>query len=323
MTLRQWLQLFFNELLEVKRVSTNTLQSYNTDLNHFVTELENQSIVDPQQLRSAHLQAYLNELRSNGRSPATLNRKIVSIRQFCKYMTIQRALPYDPALQLESAKLEKKRPLVLSQSEMDKLLELPNLSDEYGLRDRAMIELLYASGLRVSELIALDLGHVRLEMGFLLCMGSGGKERMVPIGSQSALWVSKYIHGARGLLLNKDEHEDALFVNHLGLRLTRQGFWKTMKKYGKLLGVDLSPHTLRHTFASHLLDNGADIRAVQEMLGHVAPSTTQLYQKAPKLKIKEVYERNHPRARTSMTQSSVKEGDHEDELQKNNSHRLR
>jgi integrase/recombinase XerD len=144
----------------------------------------------------------------------------------------------------------------------------------------------------------LDIGHVRLDMGFLLCLGSGGRERMVPVGDQGTSWVAKYLEEVRPRHANPDKPNDALFLNHLGLRLTRQGFWKVMKKYANQIGMAISPHTLRHSFAAHLLDNGADIRAVQEMLGHSDPSTTQMYQTSAKLKIKEVYERNHPRARS-------------------------
>jgi integrase/recombinase XerD len=298
MDIKNWLQTYHSFLISERKVSRNTEQSYFSDLSDFVKRLEANEIIEVNELRAHHLTTYLNDMRKEGRSTATITRRIVSIRSFCKFLTIQRAMDYNPAIQLESPKADKKPPQSLAPADLDKLLELPETSSSIGLRDRAMLELLYATGLRVTELISLDTEHVRLDMGFLLCLGTGGRERMVPVGSQGTAWVSKYLEEVRPRMLNQDKPEKALFVNHLGSRLTRQGFWKMMKKYAAQLGLNITPHTLRHSFATHLLDNGADIRAVQEMLGHADPSTTQMYQSSVKPKIKEVYERNHPRART-------------------------
>ncbi|MEQ4483027.1 site-specific tyrosine recombinase XerD [Cohnella silvisoli] len=298
MEIRSWLRSYLSYMVEERGVTRNTEQSYFSDLSDFVTYLESNQVSGANDLRAHHLTSYLNEMRKEGRRAATITRRIVSIRSFCKFLTIRRALDYNPALQLESPKADKKSPRSIASVDMDKLLELPDTSTDMGLRDRAMLELLYATGLRVTELISLDVGHVRLDMGFLLCLGTGGRERMVPVGSHGTAWVSKYLEEARPRLINEDKSDEALFVNHLGTRLTRQGFWKMMKKYAFKLGLDITPHTMRHSFATHLLDNGADIRAVQEMLGHADPSTTQMYQSSAKLKIKEVYERSHPRAKT-------------------------
>lgn len=296
-TLRDWLLAFLDELERERKVSANTLQSYKSDLNDFLASLETAEVTKPAELRAYHIQTYLNRLKADGRSAATINRRIVSIRAYCNDLTMRRALDYNPAMRLESARIERKAPQALAEDETARLLELPDTRTDHGLRDRAMLELLYASGLRVSEMIALDVGHVRLDMGFLLCLGSRGKERMVPIGALGAEWIARYAEQARPRLLHPDKPENALFVNNLGGRLTRQGFWKIMKKYGVALGVDISPHTLRQAFAVHLLGRGADVRAVQEMLGHAATATTQAYQPPAKLKLKEVYERNHPRAK--------------------------
>lgn len=297
-TLREWLGTYLDELGRERKVSGNTLQSYKSDLNDFIASLETAEVTKPAELRAYHIQTYLNRLRTEGRTASTVNRRIVSIRAFCNELAIRRALDYNPAMQLEAAKIERKAPQALAEGDTIRLLELPDTRTDHGLRDRAMLELLYASGLRVSEMIALDVGHIRLDMGFLLCLGSRGKERMVPIGAHGTSWIARYLEEARPRLLHPDKPSAALFVNNLGGRLTRQGFWKIMKKYGAALGVDVSPHSLRQAFAVHLLDRGADVRAVQEMLGHAATATTQAYQTPAKLKLKEVYERNHPRART-------------------------
>ncbi|WP_130616479.1 site-specific tyrosine recombinase [Cohnella abietis] len=300
--MKGWLQSYQSYMADERKVSISTVKSYISDLSDFVSYLEANQVNEAMELKAHHLTNYLNNMRTEGRTTATITRRIVSIRSFCKYLTIKRALDYNPAIQLESPKAVKKPPKSLTPVNLDKLLELPDTSSDMGLRDRAMLELLYASGLRVSELTALDKGHVRLDMGFLLCWGSGKRERMVPVGSHGTSWVSRYLEQARPCLVNPDKPEDALFLNHLGTRMTRQGFWKIMKKYANQLGFTITPHMLRHTFATHLLDNGADIRAVQEMLGHSDPSTTQMYQSASKLKIKEVYESNHPRAQMRETE---------------------
>ncbi|TFE30123.1 tyrosine recombinase XerD [Cohnella luojiensis] len=296
--MRDWLHSYLIYMVGERGVSRNTEQSYFSDLSDFIRFLESNQVSQTSELRAHHITAYLNDLRKEGRTTATITRRIVSIRSLCKYLTIQRAVDYNPAIQLESPKAEKKPPISVKANDLDKLLALPDVSDGFGLRDRAMLELLYATGLRVTELISLDIEHVRLDMGFLLCLGSGGRERMVPIGAHGTQWVTKYLEDARPSAANPDKPDSALFLNHLGTRLTRQGFWKLMKKYADRLGMDITPHTLRHSFATHLLDNGADIRAVQEMLGHSDPSTTSMYQSSVKPKIKEIYERNHPRART-------------------------
>lgn len=297
-TLREWQDAYVSEMARERRRSANTLNGYAGDLNDFVGAMERAGVTKPTELRPYHIQTYLNQLREDGRSAATVNRRIVSIRAFCNELAIRRALELNPAMRLEAAKVERKPPRAMSEEDMLRLLELPDVRSDQGIRDRAMLELLYASGLRVSEMIALDSGHIRLDMGFLLCLGSRGKERMVPIGSHCTEWMARYMEEARPRLLHPDKPSSAIFVNNVGGRLTRQGFWKIMKKYAAILGTDISPHTLRQSFAVHLLDNGADVRAVQEMLGHAAPSTTQAYQQPVKLKLKEVYERNHPRART-------------------------
>jgi integrase/recombinase XerD len=297
MDLRSWLQTYLNYLVDERRVSRSTEQSYISDLTDLLNRLENIQITGVNELRAHHLTNYLNELRAEGRSTATITRRIVSIRSFCKFLTIKRVMDYNPAILLEAPKPERRSPQTLTPADLNALLELPDINNPIGLRDRAMLELLYATGLRVTELVMLSREHVRLDMGFLLCLGSGGRERMVPLGAQGITWVSRYLEVARPQFLNEEKLEEALFVNHQGTRMTRQGFWKMLKKYGDQLSLDINPQKLRHSFATHLLDNGADIRAVQEMLGHTTTSTTQLYQSAERMKLKDVYDRSHPRAR--------------------------
>jgi integrase/recombinase XerD len=297
--LQSWLQPFAAYLIDERGIAQSTQQSYQSDLADFLAYTDSLEICEPNELKAHHITAYLSQLKRQGRSAATISRRIVSIRTFCKFLTVERAVNYNPAMQVESPKVEKNPPVALTSSELDRLLQLPDTAKEQGLRDRAILELLYATGLRATEMTSLNVKNIRLDMGFLLCLGSGGRERMVPIGSYGAFWVTRYLNEARGRLVSDTNLEqDALFVNHAGQRLTRQGFWKIIKKYANQLGIEMTPNTLRHSFAAHMLENGADIRAVQEMMGHSAASSTQIYQTAAKVKIKEVYDRSHPRART-------------------------
>lgn len=295
--MRKWVRTFLSDLAFKRKLSANTEAGYASDLAHFADYAEAAGVAEPRALKAGLIAAYLEDLRAQGRSNATIARRVVSIRAFCHYLTIKRIVDYNPAIQLEAPKPEPKPPRTIAAVDLERLLELPDVRTEYGLRDRAMLELLYATGLRASELIALDTGHVRPKMGFLLCLGTGGKERMVPFGAQAAYWLARYMEEALPGMRGDEERGDALFVNHLGARLTRQGFWKVVKRYGAAAGMDIAPHMFRHSFAAHLLDNGADVRAVQEMLGHVGAQATFAYGKGAKVKVKEEYDRNHPRAR--------------------------
>ncbi|MFC4599147.1 tyrosine recombinase [Cohnella hongkongensis] len=296
MELRNRLSEYLVDLKERRRVSSGTERSYLADLTDFLSFLERHGVDSAEALKARHLTAYINAMRAQGRSSSTIARRIVALRSFCKYLVLQRAVETDPTLHLEAPRAEKKPPKTIRAGEMDKLLELPDVGQPTGIRDRAMLELLYATGLRVSELAALDVDHVRLDMGFLLCLGTGGRERMVPVGAGGNRWVSKYVQEVRPILLRKSHPDGALFLNQHGARLTRQGIWKVLKKYAGQLGMDATPHTFRHSFASHLLENGADLRAVQEMLGVASAASLQPYLTSVKPRITDVYERNHPRA---------------------------
>jgi integrase/recombinase XerD len=203
----------------------------------------------------------------------------------------------DPSVHIETPKTERKLPKVLSPQEVEALLETPASNDPFSQRDKAMLELLYATGIRVSELVQLNISDIHLNMGFIRCMGKGSKERIIPLGKMAQSAIERYINSGRSEML-KGKKTEALFLNHHGNRLSRQGFWKILKQLAKKAKIekDLTPHTLRHSFATHLLENGADLRAVQEMLGHADISTTQIYTHVTKTRLKDVYSAFHPRA---------------------------
>jgi integrase/recombinase XerD len=240
---------------------------------------------------------FLAEQRERGLASSTLTRNLAAIRSFYQFLLREQITTVNPAMELETPKAEKKLPVVLSLSEIELLLDQPDPGNTAGLRDSAMLELLYATGMRVSELVSLDVSSVNMKMGFVKCHGKGNKERIIPMGSVAIRSVQEYLRNSR-LKMLKAREEKALFVNQQGTRLTRQGFWKILKKYAHKAGIqtDITPHTLRHSFATHLLENGADLRSVQEMLGHADIATTQIYTHVARRKIKDVYNQTHPRA---------------------------
>lgn len=287
---------FINFLERDKRLSLNTLQSYRRDIEQYITYLQEINLHNLSNTNKTTVIAYLLALQKKGRATSTISRNLASIRSFYQYAAKNKILDNDPTSELESPKVEKKLPQILSTQEVELLLEQPKCVDLKGFRDKAMLELLYATGIRVSELISLNLSDVNLEIGFIKC-NKGTRERMIPIGSIAANALQEYINKSRGLLIQKSD-EKALFVNINGKRLTRQGFWKIIKQYKNQAKInkDITPHTLRHSFAAHLLENGADLRSIQEMLGHSDISSTQIYAQIAKNKIKEIYKKTHPRA---------------------------
>jgi integrase/recombinase XerD len=288
---------FINYLAVERGLAQNTLESYGRDLHQFQIYLQNGNMEILKDSNRTTILSYLNSLQSKGRAVSTISRNLAAIKSFYQYLVRERYLEKDPAANLESPKLEKKLPKVLSITEVEELLKQPSGFLPAGLRDKAMLELLYATGIRVSELISLNISDVNLDMGYIKCYGKGAKERIVPLGSIAAKCVQDYVGKGRTKLVRTYE-EPALFVNHHGNRLTRQGFWKIIKKYAQEADINkaITPHTLRHSFATHLLENGADLRSVQEMLGHADISTTQIYTHVTKNRLKEVYDKTHPRA---------------------------
>ncbi|QGQ95977.1 site-specific tyrosine recombinase XerD [Paenibacillus psychroresistens] len=297
--MKQQLLIFIQYVSVEKGLAQNTLESYERDITQYLEFVEKSGITQLKDTKKLTIQNYLLQLKKLGRASSSITRSMVSIRSFYQFLVRERMLELDPSLNMESPRLVKRLPKVLSIQEVEALLEAPETSTPYGMRDKAMLELLYATGIRVSELVNLNAGHVNLGMGFVRCIGKGSKERIIPLGRIAAKWLNEYLQIMRRQLLRESKLDDALFINHLGTRLTRQGFWKIIKKYGREAQIlkEITPHTLRHSFATHLLDNGADLRAVQEMLGHADISTTQIYTHVSKTRMKEVYNLTHPRAK--------------------------
>jgi integrase/recombinase XerD len=295
--MKENLQQYIYFLAVERGLARNTLESYERDLTAYLKYLHSQGIDKVAAITKSHIIQYLLHLREKGRATSTANRNMAAIRSFHRFLYRERWVEQDPSLHLETPKLEKRLPKALTLEEVDSLLNQPDGSTPSGLRDKAMFEILYATGTRVSELISLQLSDVNLAMGFIRCIGKGSKERIIPLGQTAIHVLNDYLNRSRPKLLKKTTVE-AFFLNHRGQALTRQGFWKMIKKYGKEASIhkEITPHTLRHSFATHLIENGADLRSVQEMLGHADISTTQIYTHVTKSKLKEVYSRTHPRA---------------------------
>lgn len=286
--------------LKVERqLAANTLVSYERDLKNYLQYLKEVEQLDSlRKVERVHILNHLSHLKETTKTSRTVARHISSIRSFHQFLIRERVVDNDPTVHLEMPKMDKKLPNVLSIEEVDALMQAPETNKANGKRDQAMLELLYASGMRISECINLDIEDINLTMGFVRCFGKGGKERIIPLGKSALRACQTYLESARGDLMKIGEATDALFINQRGKRLTRQGFWKLLKQHAQKAGIqkELTPHTLRHSFATHLIENGADLRAVQEMLGHADISTTQIYTHVSKTRLKDVYSQFHPRA---------------------------
>ncbi|SHN20456.1 site-specific tyrosine recombinase XerD [Gracilibacillus kekensis] len=288
---------FFHFLRIERGLSTNTIQAYKRDLLLYVEYLkEHRSITQWEDVGRQDVMHFLYMLNDKGKSSATIARMLSTLRLYHQFLIREYQLKEDPSLHIETPKANRKLPKVLSPKDIDKLLTIP-ATDKYTIRNKAMLETLYATGLRVTELISLTMNDLHLTMGFVRCFGKGSKERIVPLGDIAKDSLETYIGQAR-LQFVKQKSTETVFVNHHGNPLSRQGFWKIIKDVAKTAGIEkeLSPHTLRHSFATHLLENGADLRAVQEMLGHADISTTQIYTHVSKSRLKDIYKSHHPRA---------------------------
>ena len=283
-------------LSEEKRASANTLSSYIRDLTQFQSWLITNGTADLRKVKKETINEYLLHMNHSGKSPATVTRSTASIKSFYSYMVQSGAVKTNPAKAVTAMKVERKYPEILTNREVELFLEQPKCVDEKGFRDHAMLELLYATGIRVSELIDLNVEDVNLTVGFIHCTGHS-KERIIPLYPTAVKALREYMTSIRPRIVS-DETQRALFVNMNGARMTRQGFWKIIKHYQAKAEInkDITPHTLRHSFAVHLLENGADLRSIQEMLGHADISSTQIYTHVIQKQLKDVYQKAHPRA---------------------------
>ena len=288
---------FVDYLTNVKKSSNNTIASYHRDLNKLYNYLNSIEVTDINKITSTNLNSYVLLIEKQGMSTATVSRNIASIKAFFVFLLRKGDISEDPSEVLKPPKIEKKTPVILTTEEVNLLLEQPSGNAPKDIRDKAMLELLYATGIRVSELINLKLSDVNLSLDYIQCR-DGNKDRVIPFTKETKIALEDYINTARVALCT--ENQEYLFTNCQGSPMTRQGFWKIIKFYSGKAGIkkDITPHTIRHSFAMHLVNNGADLRAVQEMLGHSDISTTQVYVKAnANSKLKEVYEKAHPRAK--------------------------
>ena len=289
------IKLFLDFLENDKKLSANTLQSYRRDIVQFQEYLDNKRLVYSK-IGQQEIKDYIEYLKEIGKKTSTISRNLASIRSFYQYQLRAKKVKKDPTDGMKSPKIEKKAPSVLSSEEVELLLEQPKNVDLKGIRDKAMLEFAYATGMRVTEIISLNVEDVNLVNGYVTCK-NGNKQRNIPLGSLSLKALKEYMESSRPIMIKSDD-EKALFVNVNGKRLTRQGFWKIVKFYKEQAHItkDITPHVLRHSFATHLLQNGADLKAIQTMLGHSDISSTQVYMQFQDESLKNVYKHAHPRA---------------------------
>ena len=289
------LKYFFDFLENDKKLSDNTLQSYKRDLKQFKRYIEACEI-NYNHVKEEDIKDYIKELQEEGKKASSISRCIASIRSFYQFVLKRKKIKVDPTANIQSPKIEKRVPSVLTSKEVELLLDQPKDVDLKGTRDKAMLEFAYATGMRVTEIISLNIDDVNLEEGYVTCK-TGNKQRTIPLGTMSLNALKEYVEDARDVLI-KNDYEKALFVNVNGGRLTRQGFWKIIKYYKEQAHItkDITPHVLRHSFATHLLQNGADLKAIQTMLGHSDISSTQVYMQFQDEGLKNIYKKAHPRA---------------------------
>ena len=293
--MQQELQSFIVYLHDVKKTSANTEISYQRDLRKLEQYMERQGITQADQLTATNLNSYILYLEKNGFAPSTVSRTIASIKAFAQYLRNNGIIQEDISVSLKAPRIEKKLPGILTVDEVECLLAQPNDKSAKDIRDKAMLELLYATGIRVTELTSLKVSEVNMKLSYIICKDNG-RERIIPFGRNARKALERYLNGARSAMLKGNE-SDILFTNCSGSPMSRQGFWKLIKFYAKKAGItsDITPHTIRHSFAAHLVENGADLHAVQEMMGHSDISTTQLYVNLNAGKVREVYAKAHPR----------------------------
>jgi integrase/recombinase XerD len=298
MSLKRWVSGFTHYLAVERRLSLHTQRVYERDVRAWLQALPQRSNVEVAALLTRdNVVKFLAQSRASGLSPRSVARRMAGLRAFCRYLKQEEVLPVDPLLDLQTPRLPERLPHFLSLDEVERLLCQPRLETPRGRRDAAMLEALYATGLRVSELVSLPMSALHLAEGWIKVRGKGGKERLIPLGEQAVACIQAYLVGAREELM-RGGHTTQVFVNGRGEGMTRQGFWKLLRRYARQAGITkpMSPHTLRHSFATHLLEQGADLRSVQQMLGHSDISTTQIYTHVLEARLRSAYQRYHPRA---------------------------
>lgn len=294
--MRYLIKEFLDYLSVEKGLSQNTRDAYSRDLGKFIGYVEKQGVKDVDSVKREHITNYLMSEKEKGISPNSLSRNLVSIRMFFRFLVLNSFVEEDITSALDSPRIWKILPEVLNVNEVEQLLKAPNTRTRFGLRDKALIELMYATGLRVSEVVRLNISDINMDMGYLRCVGKGSKERIVPLGRPAIIALRDYLKKARSSFM-KDLLCENLFLTRQGKPFTRQGVWKLIKYYTRKAGIKkpITPHTLRHSFATHLLSNGADLRIVQELLGHSDITTTQIYTHVDKSRLKAIHKKFHPR----------------------------
>jgi len=288
---------FVDYLSKERKMSQNSLEAYKRDVLDFFAFAEEKGVSEAKNASNTEIVSYLFKLRNDGKSASTINRKLASVRAFFNYMVISGETAANPTTGIKTPKVERKELEYLTLDEVDRLLSMPDSSNR-GIRDSAILELLYATGIRVNEIIAANVEDVNLRIGFFTCPGDHGKARIIPMGRPARSAMEKYIYEARDVMMKDAGSDRALFVNYYGQRMTRQGLWKVLKEYASKASLEhkLTPHTLRNSFAVHMIQNGADLKSLQELLGHEDIAATQIYLSVTKNRIKDVYDRTHPRA---------------------------
>ncbi len=294
--MNHFLDQYLHYLIIEKGLVRATVEAYSQGLTRFFDFLKKKGIQEVQSVSKLDVRAFLFSLKKEGLSIKTVARNLVALRTFFRFLVQEGILRLNPVEEIESPKMTRTLPDVLTLKEVESLLEQPNPKTPLGMRDRAMLEMLYATGMRVSELTRLQTHQVNLEGGYVLLFGKGSKERVVPLGQEAIRWVNLYLKEVRGKL-SKGKESPFLFINRMGRGMSRQMFWKNIKVYARKAGIQkrITPHLLRHSFATHLLERGADLRSVQMMLGHVDISTTQIYTHVTGERLKKVHQRYHPR----------------------------
>lgn len=295
--MEEFLKEYLVHLKLEKNLSVNTISSYRNDLTAFLSFLKDKNIIDPSEVNPEHISSFFKLLNELGLSGTSSARYFSSLKGFFLFLIKNKYILKNPIEKISAPKLSKKLPSVLDISEVEKILSQPDISDKFGLRDKAMLELFYACGTRVSELINLKISDLFFSDEIIRVFGKGSKERLIPIGSSAIKWINDYLKLSRPLLMKKSKSENYLFLNSRSSKLSRMGVWKIIDRYVKEAGIEkeVHPHTFRHSFATHLLEGGADLRAVQEMLGHADISTTQIYTHIDRDYIKQVHKQYHPR----------------------------